>query len=42
MEAIDPENAGPVSYSIGGGDDDELFQVCKSVINSEMTELLME
>ena len=27
VKAIDPENAGPVSFAISGGDDDELFQV---------------
>ena len=27
VKAIDPENAGPVSFAISGGDEDELFQV---------------
>ena len=31
VKAIDPENAGPVSFAISGGDDEELFQVSLSV-----------
>ena len=32
VKAIDPENAGPVSFAISGGDDDELFQVRRILI----------
>ena len=34
VKAIDPENAGPVSFAISGGDEDELFQVLDETTKS--------